>query len=162
MDGIKNYIYIFILFCCTASCNNRAISFNNSLVKIQKSVLMKVQEFGDKMQTIPADSLPHTDMKSHSERVAFFIDQKINEAENITAPKNGEELKAAMLNQLKFEKDIVEKIGNLASTNILNEEKAKIETALMNSEIKAKKLEANIHAVQEAFAEKHKFKLENK
>src|SRR5574340_529033 len=125
MDQIKSYIYIFILFCCITSCNNEAVSFNNNLVKIQKSVLMKGQEFREKMQKIPADSLSLTDIRSHSETVTLLIDKKINEAENMTVPKKGEELRAAILSQLQFEKDIVEKIGNLASSNISNEEDRK-------------------------------------
>jgi len=162
MDQIKNYLYLFILFFCITSCNNKAVNFNNNLMNIQKSVLKEVQELGNKMRKINADSLPLTDIRSQSERISSFINKKIKEAEKLNAPGKGGKLKTAILNQLAFEKDLVEKIGKLAQPDISNEEKAKIETEFLSSGEKAKELEINIRADQEAFAKQYKFKLENK
>lgn len=162
MHRVKNCLYVFLLFCCFSSCNNKAVDFNNGLVNIQKSVLEEVRSFKGKIQKVNVDSLPLTNIKTEAERIALFINNKINEAKNLSALKEGENLKDAILKQLQFEKNIVEKIGRLAEPDISKEEKMQIETEFLNSQNKANELEANVHAAQEAFAKQYKFKLENK
>ncbi len=71
-------------------------------------------------------------------------------------------MKAAILKQLEFEKDIIDKIGKLAPTNISKEEKDRIEIDFLNSKKKANKLESSVNLAQEAFALEHNFKLQKK
>lgn len=162
MDAIKKNLYIFVTLFCFLSCKNKAVDFNNSLVNIQKSVLIEVQDFSKKMKKITLDSFPAANVKTEAEKITSFINNKINEARNLTEPKDGEKLKEAILKQMDFEKDIVSKIGRLAEQGISKEEKTQIETDFLNSQTKANELAADILAAQEAFAKKYKFKLENK
>jgi hypothetical protein len=162
MAGVKNCLYILILFCCVASCGHKAVTFNDELVNIQKSVLQEVKGFSEKMQYRDIDSLSRSSVKTESDQIIIFINNKIKEAESLEAPKDGKNLQSAFLNQFRFEKDIVGKIGRLADSSITKEEKIQIETEFLNSQEKAKAIEADIHNAQEAFAKEHKFKLENK
>ncbi len=80
----------------------------------------------------------------------------------MSAPKGGESLKAAILNQLQFEKDIVSKIGRLSEPTISQDEKTAIETDFLNSQHKADALEDSVRVAQETFAKMNKFTLEEK
>ncbi len=162
MDLIKKSLYIFLTIFLFSSCKNKAIDFNNGLVNIQKSVLKEVQDFGKKMKEVNVDSFPANNVKKEAGKITSFISNKINEAQNLSAPKDGENLKEAILKQLQFEKDIVSKIGRLAESDISNDEKMQIETEFLNSQNKATELEDSVRAAQEAFAKEHKFKLANK
>ncbi len=159
---VKKFLFAFILFCCFSSCGNEAVNFNNSLVNIQKSVVKEVSGFGKKMQLIPRDSLGLYNVKKETQYIDSFINEKINKAQKLSIPKNGESLKAAILKQLHFEKELVEKIGKLAEPETFKEEKEQIETGFLSSQKKSKELEADVRAAQEAFAEQYQFKLENK
>ena len=152
----------FILICCCSSCTNKAVKFNDSLVHIQKSVLQEVSGFGKKMQRIPRDSLGVYKIKKEVQYIDSFINDKIYKAKKLSAPKNGESLKEAILEQLQFEKDVVGKIGKLAEPETFKEEKEQIETELLSSQEKSKELEVHVQAAQEAFAKQYQFKLENK
>ena len=162
MHSINRIGNFFILFFCISSCTNKAIEFNDNLVHIQKSVLKEVSNFGKKMQLIPLDSLGVYNVKKEAHYIDSFINDKINKAQKLSTPKNGERLKEAILEQLHFENDLVEKIGKLAEPATIKEEKEQIETELLSSREKSKELEANIHVAQEAFAKQYQFKLENK
>jgi hypothetical protein len=130
-------------------------------VEIQKSVQQEMKDFGEKMNGEKSDSVSGKNLKIPVEKATGFIDDKIKEAENLLVPKGGGDLKEAILNQLIFEKDIVEKIGRLSDPKISSEEKTQIETEFLSSGEKAKALEAKVHAAQEAFSKEHQFKLEN-
>lgn len=162
MDFIKKLLYFFVIIFCFSSCKNKAADFNDNLVNIQKNVLNEVQDFGRKMSSISVDSLPLYNVKPETEKITLFISNKINEAQNLVVPKDGENLKQAILTQLQFEKDIVIKIGRLAEPDISEDEKMQIETDFLSSQKKAAALEANVRAAQETFAKQYKFKLENK
>ncbi len=162
MQFIKTLLSFFIIIFFFSSCTNNAIDFNNGLVNIQKSVLKEVQDFGKKMKEVNVDSLPATDVKKDADKITSFISNKINEAQNLSVPKGGESLKAAIVMQLEFEKDIVDKIGKLTVPEISQDEKAQIQAEFLNSQNKATELEANVRAAQEAFARQYKFKLETK
>lgn len=161
MAIFRNFLFLFILFSWLSSCN-KAVNFNNKLVEIQKSVQKEMKDFSGKMQDKELDSLSDESLKISSEKATGFIGDKIKEAENLLVPKAGGDLKEAILNQLKFEKDIVEKIGRLSDPKLSAEEKAQIETEFLSIGEKAKVLEAKVHAAQEAFAKEHQFKLEEK
>ncbi len=160
--GMKKYLFLVFAFFTLFSCTNKAVDFNNDLVKIQKSVLIKVQEFGKKMQQVNPDSLASPKIKSDASEISAFIEGKINEAHDVPAPKDGENLKDAIISQLGFEKNIVEKIGRLADTAISKEEKRQIETEFLASGQKATELESRVREAQESFAKQHKFNLEAK
>jgi hypothetical protein len=160
--SIKNCICLFIIFSVLCSCKNKAVNFNNSLVGIQKSVLTQVHDFGEKVQQVNVDSLQESGIRSEAEKIASYIDNKIAEAQNLTTPKEGENLRMAFLKQLEFEKDMVTKIGRLAQKDISKEEKAQIEIEFLNSKGKANELESNVHIAQEIFAHHHNFKLQKK
>lgn len=162
MTDLKKLTGIIFLFVCLSSCQNKGADFNNSLVNIQKSVLTEVQEFGKKMKQVNADSFPSAGIKPQADSIALFIDDKIKEAENLPVPESGEQLKAAILKQLAFEKDILNKIGRLALPDLPEEERALIETEFMSSQGKANELEDSVKAAQEAFAKKNNFKLQDK
>lgn len=162
MAAVKNCLYILILLCCVSACGHKAVDFNDDLVNIQKSVLSEVKAFSEKMQYRDLDSLSQSSVKSESDLIVIFINNKIKEAESLEALKDGKNLQSAILNQLQFEKDIVGKIGRLADSSITKEEKNQIEKEFLNSQEKAKAIEVEIHNAQEAFAKEHKFKLENK
>jgi hypothetical protein len=162
MNVLKKIAGIFFLLVCISSCQNKEADFNNALVNIQKSVLHKVQEFGKKMKQVSADSFPSTNIKPQTDSISLFIDGKIIEAENLPAPENGENLKAAILKQLAFEKDILAKIGRLALPDLSQEERTLIETEFLSSQDKANALEDSVKAAQEAFAENNNFTLQDK
>ena len=162
MHLTKKFFYLFILLLCFSSCKNAEIDFNNNLVTIQKKVLKEVQDFGQKMKEIRIDSFPQAPVKKEAEKLTVFINDQIRDAQNLNAPKKGENLKEAVVKQLQFEKDIVSKIGRLAEPGISKEEKTRIETEFLSSQNKANELEANVRTAQEAFAKQYKFKLENK
>ena len=67
-------------------------------------------------------------------------------------PESGEQLKAAILKQLEFEKDIITKIGRLALPDLSQEERTLIETEFLSSQDKANELEESVKSAQEAFA----------
>ena len=92
----------------------------------------------------------------------MYIDTKIIEAQNLYTPQGGENLKNAVLKQLEFEKEIVNKIGRLMRSDISKEEKAQIEIELLSSTEKATVHESNVHLAQETFAKQHDFKLQKK
>lgn len=162
MAGVKNCLYVLFLFCCVCSCGHKAVVFNDDLVNIQKSVLSEVKRFSEKMQNLDIDSLSRSSVKSESDQIVIFINNKIKEAESLEVPKNGNNLQSAFLNQFQFEKDMVGKIGRLADSSVAKEEKNQIEIEFLNSQEKARAIEVEIHNAQEAFAKEHKFKLENK
>lgn len=159
---IKNCIYFLITFNALYSCKNKAVTFNNSLIGIQKEVLTRVQDFGKKVQQVNMDSLEASNLKADAEKIALYINTKIIEAQNLNTPRGGENLKNAILKQLEFEKDMVSKIGRLMRADISKEEKAKIEMELLSSKEKAMVHESNVHLTQEAFAHQHDFKLQKK
>lgn len=159
MPIFRSFLFLFIVFCCLPACN-KAVNFNNKLVEIQKSVQQEMKDFS--LKTRNKNSLSDERLKITAEKATGFIGDKIKEAENLLVPKNGGDLKEAILNQLKFEKDIVEKISRLSDPELSAEEKTKIETAFLNSGEKAKVLEVKVRSAQEAFANEHQFKLENK
>ena len=162
MNLIKKNLYLFILLFCFSSCRNDAVDFNNSLVNIQKIVLKEAQDFGEKMKEVSIDSFTAANVKTEADKIVVFINNKINEAQKLVAPKDGEILKEVILKQLDFEKDIVSKIGRLAEPDVSKEEKVQIETDFLSSQTKANKLAADVLAAQEAFAKQYKFKLKNK
>lgn len=159
MNRMKKLLYLFFISFCLLSCKNKAADFNNNLVNIQRSVLKEVQVFGKEM-TEPNDSLAAHRIQPRSEEIALFIDDKIKEAQKLTAPSDGESLKNAIIMQLQFEKDIVGKIGRLTQQSIPNEERLQIETDLLSSQNRAQSLEDSIRIAQEVFAKQYKFKLE--
>ena len=77
-------------------------------------------------------------------------------------PKNGGDLKEAILNHLKFERDIIEKIGRLSDPNLSPAEIYQIENEFLNSGEMAKVLKEKVRSAQEVFAKEHQFKLEEK
>jgi hypothetical protein len=162
MGMMKKGLFVFVLFCCFSSCGNKAADFNDSLVKIQKSVLDDVKSFSEKVQNIGADSLPHSNVKLESDKLLGVINAKIEEAESLSAPGGAKEFQLAILKQLQFEKNIVSKIGKLADNNTPQVEKQGIEMEFLNSQDSAMSIEQEIHNAQEAFAKEHKFKLEKK
>jgi hypothetical protein len=97
---IKNCIYFLLIFSALSSCKNKAVTFNNSLIGIQKEVLTQVQDFGKKIQQVNIDSLQTSNLKMDAEQIALYIDTKIIEAQNLDTPRGGENLKNAVLNQL--------------------------------------------------------------
>ena len=159
---IKNCIYFLLIFSALSSCKNKAVTFNNSLIGIQKEVLTQVQDFGKKVQQVNIDSLGASNLKMDAEQIALYIDTKIIEAQNLDTPRGGENLKNAVLNQLGFEKNIVSKIGRLMRADISKEEKAQIEMELLSSKEKATVHESNVHLAQETFAKQHDFNLQKK
>lgn len=161
MDLLKKILRAFILVCFFSSCQNKAVKFNNELINIQQNVLKEVQGFGQKMQGINADSLPFSNLKSEAEKVSLFINNQTKVVKNLSAPDGGDSLKAAIINQLEFEHDIVEKIGKLAGSTLTENEKSKIENEFLTSGEKAAELEANIKSAQEAFSREQKFRLKN-
>ncbi|MDQ2720247.1 MAG: hypothetical protein M3Z26_10890 [Bacteroidota bacterium] len=162
MHLIQKLLCFFFLIFFFSSCSNKAIDFNNNLVNIQKKVLKEAQAFGKKMKEVKADSLPLTNAKKDANKLTTFIDIEINQAENLSAPKDGNNLKSAILDQLQFEKDIVFKIGRLTEGGISQEERTKIGMEFLNSGYKANQLEDKVRLAQEAFAKQNKFKLETK
>ena len=162
MSVFKKLTGFLFLLICISSCQNKAADFNNALVNIQKSVLAEVQEFGKKMKQVNANSFPSTDIKPQTDSIALFISDKIKVVENLPAPASGERLKAAILKQLAFEKDIIIKIGRLASPDLSQEERTRIETQFLSSKGKANELEDSVKAAQEAFAKRNDFTLQDK
>ena len=162
MSVFKKLTGFLFLLICISSCQNKAADFNNALVNIQKSVLTEVQAFGKKMKQVNADSLPSTDIKPKTDSIALFISDKIKDAENLRAPESGEQLKAAILKQLAFEKDIITKIGRLALPDLSQEERTLIETEFLSSQDKANELEDSVKSAQEAFAKRNNFTLQDK
>jgi len=161
MSVFRSFLFLFILFFSFSSCN-KAVNFNNKLVEIQKSVQQEMKDFSIKTQNKHPESLSAESLKMSAEKATGFINDKIKEAEDLLVPKNGGDLKEAIINQLKFEKEIVEQIGRLSDPQLSAEEKAQIETGFLNSSEKAKVLEEKVRSSQEAFAKEHEFKLENK
>jgi hypothetical protein len=159
---IKNCIYFLLIFSTFSSCKNKAVTFNNNLIGVQKQVLTQVQDFGKKVEQVNMDSLQTSNLKADAEKIALYIDTKIIEAQNLYTPKGGENLKNAVLKQLEFEKEIVNKIGRLMRSDISKEEKAQIEIALLSSTEKATVHESNVHLAQEFFAKQHDFNLQKK
>lgn len=159
---IKNCIYFLLIFSALSSCKNKAVTFNNNLIGVQKEVLTQVQDFGKKVEQVNMDSLQTSNLKADAEKIALYIDTKIIEAQNLYTPKGGENLKNAVLKQLEFEKEIVNKIGRLMRSDISKEEKAQIEIELLSSTEKATVHESNVHLAQEIFAKQHDFNLQKK
>lgn len=162
MNVVKRLFCVFILAFCFSSCKNEAVDFNNSLVTLQKSVLTKVQDFGKKMKQVDADSLPAADVKPQTDSIVLFIDNKIKEAQNLSTPKDGERLKAAILKQLAFEREIVSKIGRLSLPDLPGDERLQIETEFLNSQNTANELEDSVRVAQEGFARQYNFRLQDK
>lgn len=162
MTVLKKLPGILFLYVCLSSCQNKGADFNNALVNIQKSVLTEVHEFGKKMTQVNADSFPSAGIKPQADSIALFINDKIKEAENLPVPESGEQLKAAILKQLAFEKDILNKIGRLALPDLSKEERILIETEFLSSQDKGNALEDSVKAAQEAFAKRNNFTLQDK
>ena len=156
---MKRLLCLFFISFCLLSCKNEAADFNNKLVNIQRSVLKEVQVFGKEM-TEPNDSLAAHHIQPRAEKIALFIDDKIEEAQKLNVPSGGENLKNAIIMQLQFEKDIVGEIDRLTQQSIPNEERLQIETDLLSSQHRAQSLEGSIRIAQEVFAKQHKIKLE--
>ena len=144
------------------SCQNKAVDYNNNLVKIQQSVQPQVQEFAKKMQKTGDGTVTLKDLEADANTLVALLDKKIAEINAVPAIEGGEDLKAAIVDQLKFERNICYKTGRLGNDQVTEEEKAAITAEFMNSEAEAKKLEARVLETQKKFAEKNNFKLETK
>ncbi len=152
--------FIFFLFFFFLSSCNKAVNFNNKLVEIQKSVQNETRSFRLESQDKELDS--KRSLKISAEKTIGFINNKIKDAENLLVPKNGGDLKEAILNHLKFERDIIEKIGRLSDPNLSPAEIYQIENEFLNSGEMAKVLKEKVRSAQEVFAKEHQFKLEEK
>lgn len=142
------------------ACKNKAVDYNNSLVKIQQSVQPQVQEFAKKMEQTGNGTITLKSLESDAKSLVDLLDKKIAELNAVVAVEGGEDIKNAILDQLKFERNICYKTGRLGSDNVTEEEKSAITTEFMNSEAEAKRLEARVAETQKKFAEKNNFKLE--
>ena len=90
------------------------------------------------------------------------LDQKIAELNVLPVVASGQDLKNAILDQLKFEKNICYKLGRLGDTQVSADEKEAIAKEFATSSDDADRVTNRVTETQKAFAEKNHFTLEKK
>lgn len=162
MKIMKQAGIFLLIFSILVSCKNKAIEFNNNLVKIQQSVLPQVQAFAKKMEQTSKGTITLKDLSADAKKMVVFIDKKIAEASALPVENGGEDLKNAIIDQLKFERNICYKTGVLGNEQTSEEEKNVITQEFMSSEADGQKLEERVTQTQKEYAKKNNFKLEKK
>ena len=150
-----------ILLLLLSSCQNKALDYNNDLVKIQQGVLPQVQDFAKKWST-NVDSTNLQNIKPEADTIVQLLNQKIAEVNVLPVVENGQDLKNAILDQFKFEKNICYKLGRLGDPQVSADEKATIAQEFATSSEDADKVTNRVTETQKAFAEKNHFTLEKK
>lgn len=157
---IKNWFILIVLLTVFISCKNKAANFNNELVTIQKKVLKEVGIFGEKLQQTHADTVELAILRMDGKKVIHLIESEIKRVQNLDTPRKAENFKQAVLNQLEFQKDLVNKIRLMTNVSITENERQCIEMDLAKSLEVANQKERNVRDAQEAFAKENNIKLE--
>lgn len=160
MKQIKLLGFGILFLSLITSCKNKGVDFNNSLVKIQQSVQPQVQDFAKKMEQTGNGSITLKSIEGDAKTLTELLDKKIAEITAVPTMEGGEDLKNAIVDQLKFERNICYKTGRLGNDDVTEEEKSAINTEFQNSGSEAKRLEQRVSETQKKFAEKNNFKLE--
>ena len=150
-----------ILLLLLSSCQNKALDYNNNLVKIQQGVLPQVQDFAKKWST-NVDSTNLQNIKPEADKIVQLLDQKIGEVNVLPEVENSQDLKNAILDQLKYQKNICYKLGKLGDPQVSADEKEAIAKEFATSSEDADKVTNRVTETQKAFAEKNHFTLEKK
>ncbi len=160
MKRLKQIGLLISLACVFASCHNKAVDYNNSLVKIQQGVLPQVQEFAKKCSTVDSSNIHN--ILPEATKMVQLLDQKIAEVNILSIVDGGQNLKNAIIDQLEFERNLCYKLGRLGDPSVTPEEKASIEQEFVNNTPDADKITRRVDEAQKDFAEKNHFPLKNK
>lgn len=159
---MRRFTGIFILIATIGqSCQNKAVEYNNQLVKIQQEVLPRVQEFAKKWSG-NVDSSNLSKIVPEAAMVVELLNQKIAQVNLLAIVKDGEILKNAIIDQLEFQKQQCYKLGRLADSTVPAKEKASIEQELINNAPDADKITRKITETQKDYAKNNHFTLQNK
>lgn len=167
---MKLFLFGFI-FCCFLSNASFAqkqkltpIAYNDKLAALTDSLYNMGVEWGTAFQNIAASDKDYSKLAVYRKKIATFTTRKIEEVRREpTAGKGAEELKAAMLNFLTFEKSMVdnaftplEKLNGTSSQTEIDEAIQKL-TAESEKETEALK---RVNTAQENFGKQNGFSLE--
>src|SRR5438477_7185388 len=97
MRIVKQSGVFFLLTFTLLSCKNKAVDFNNSLVKIQQSVLPQVQAFAKKMEQTSKGTITLKELEPEAKNLVDLLDKKIFETQALPTVEGGEELKNAII-----------------------------------------------------------------
>ena len=161
MKRFIRYSLILGLSFLFASCNNKAVNYNNALVKIQQAVLPQVQEFAKKWSA-NVDSFNLHNLLTEAGTVVHLLDQKMAEVNTLPVVEGGQDLKNAIIDQLQFERNLCYKLGRLGDPSVTPEEKASIELEFSKNEPDADRITRRVNETQKDFSEKNHFTLQNK
>lgn len=146
---------IFMLAVIMVSCGPSPVSFNNSLVKIQKSLLNSVDSLMPENDTT-------TNYIPKFEKAQGIVKGCIQQVEALEAPKDGVSLKSAMLESFRGLLDLYTssikslEAGNKGDLNM----QTKYQGEVADLQQKIEDLDTKVENEQRAFAKRHNFRLE--
>lgn len=150
----------FVLQSC--SDNKAAFNFNQKLAGISESLNKKGTELGQDLKTAMT-TRDFTKVKERCDDLKTYIDEKITDVKNTKDVGGSEKLKAAMLDFLNFENELVADAFAPFGKMDQSTSEADLQQALDHMQEKTKEEDAYLTKVQVAqkeFAEKNGFKLE--
>jgi hypothetical protein len=155
---MNNAFYAFVFAMSISGCN-RSANFNNKLVKLQEEVSNHITEFNKKEKELEAGKLSYSSFKVEAEKTVDFINKKIEKAQELLVVKKEAEFKSAVINQFKFQKEIVEKIGEFSNPGISQEKKDSLQLQLLSSKNKAQQLNQKLIESQKALFKEANIKI---
>ncbi len=140
------------------------IEYNDKLAALTDSLYNMGVEWGTAFQQIAGGDKDYSKLAVYRKKIATFTTRKIEEVRRgPTAGKGAEELKAAMLNFLNFEKNMVDNaftpLEKLNSTSSQAEIDAAIQKLTAESEKESEALKG-VNTAQEKFGQQNGFSIE--
>ena len=161
MRSLQVFFLLLIGGILIGSCRNKAVEYNNNLVKIQQEVLPKVEEFA-KNWSEKADSSNLQNILPEATKMVMLLNQKIAEVNSLPSFQNGQDLKNAIIAQFEFQKNMCFKLGRLGDSSITTEEKTSIDDEFLKTGALADSITRRVIEAQKEFAKKNHFTLQNK